>query len=126
MRQEFNVLISPLNQIHLKQQTKRISNFVGPDDIRKWTEQSFNSPPFSLAIQSEWLTTPRTMKLKEIYTNLQWVHIHRKSCDVLKQAIDGYWKMLVDQELGDGPVRILVEGLNLVILQKIKNKIKIK
>ena len=80
-------------------------------NIRKWTEESFKSPPFNLALQTEWLSTPRVVKLKDIYTNLRWVHIHRKPCDVLKQDIDGYWQMLMNKELGDGPVRILVEGI---------------
>ena len=84
-------------------------------NIIKWTKQSFRSPPYNLAVHSECSSTTRTVKMNDIYTDLKWVHIHRKPCDVVAQDIDGYWQMLVNQELDKTdkePVRILVVGMD--------------
>ena len=80
----------------------------GVEDIKRWTKETFLTPPFCRSFGLDWTLPPR---LELVHTNVRWTCKHRKAHTVEQRDLENITKILNEEELGEsGPVRILVQG----------------
>ena len=85
----------------------------GVEDIKRWTKESFTTPPFCRSFGLDWTLPPRNPAphLEKVHTKVRWTRKHRKAYTVEQEDLENITKILNEQELGEsGPVRILVQG----------------
>ena len=68
--------------------------------------------PFCLAVGPDWTLKPPkpAPRLKDIHTDLTWTKKDRKPGGVKQQRVESLTHLLLNEDLGEGPVRILVQG----------------